>query len=70
MGFPPHVCDRLLNHTGGAISGVAAVYQRNEFLPERKRALEAWADHVTACAQGKPATDKVVALVSGLTTAG
>ena len=51
-GFPPHVADRLLNHVEGAIRGVAAVYQRGEFLPERKAALEAWAGHVLACAGG------------------
>ncbi|WP_203069866.1 tyrosine-type recombinase/integrase [Falsiroseomonas ponticola] len=50
-GFPPHVCDRLLNHISGTISGVAAVYQRNEFLPERKAALEAWGKQVLACAK-------------------
>jgi integrase len=42
LGFAPHVCDRLLNHVTGAIQGVAAVYQRAEFLTERKAALEAW----------------------------
>ncbi|QXM25475.1 hypothetical protein KO353_04405 [Elioraea tepida] len=51
-GFPPHVCDRLLNHVGGTISGVAAVYQRAEFLAERRAALEAWAGHVVACGGG------------------
>ena len=50
-GFPPHVADRLLNHVEGAIRGVAAVYQRGEFLPERKAALEAWAEHVLASAR-------------------
>ena len=51
MGFPPHVCDRLLNHMTGAISGVAAVCQRAEFLTERRRtALETWAKHVLASA--------------------
>ena len=49
-GFPPHVADRLLNQVEGAIRGVAAIYQRGEFLPERKAALEAWAGHVLACA--------------------
>lgn len=52
-GFPPHVCDRLLNHIAGTISGVAAVYQRAEFLPERKAALDAWAAHVVRCAERK-----------------
>jgi integrase len=62
MGFPPHVCDRLLNHITGAIQGVAAVYQRAEFLNERKAALEAWAVHVTAAAKGKPEASNVVTL--------
>ena len=43
LGFAPHVCDRLLNHVTGSIQGVAAVYQRAEFLTERRAALEAWA---------------------------
>ena len=42
MGFAPHVADRILNHVSGTIHGVAAVYQRAEFLAERKAALEAW----------------------------
>ena len=44
--FPPHVADRLLNHVGGTISGVAALYQRGEFQTERRRALDAWGAHV------------------------
>ena len=46
-GVAPHVADRLLNHVQGTISGVAAVYQRQEFLAERKAALEAWAEFVS-----------------------
>jgi integrase len=61
-GFPPHVCDKLLNHVGGTISGVAAVYQRAEFLPERARALDAWAAAVIAAAEGKAEEVNVVAL--------
>jgi integrase len=49
-GFAPHVADRLLNHSTGTISGVAAVYQRNDFMPERRKALEAWGEHVCAAA--------------------
>jgi integrase len=48
LGTPPHVADKVLNHQSGTISGVAAVYQRHEFLDERKRALEHWASHVSA----------------------
>ena len=62
MGFAPHVCDRLLNHVGGAIKGVAAVYQRAEFLAERRAALDAWAAHVVRAAEGTTDAGNVIAL--------
>ena len=46
LGVAPHVADKILNHQSGTISGVAAVYQRHEFLRERKDALERWGTHV------------------------
>lgn len=50
LGTPPHVADRLLNHVEATgIQGVAAVYQRHDFLAERQAASEAWAAHVLAC---------------------
>ena len=63
-GFPPHVADKLLNHVQGAISGVAAIYQRGEFIEERKRALDAWAAHVIASISDPTQVDagRVVAL--------
>jgi len=45
-GVAPHVADKILNHQSGTISGVAAVYQRHEFMKERKEALERWGKHV------------------------
>jgi integrase len=46
LGVPPHVADKVLNHQSGTISGVAAVYQRHEFLAEREDALERWGAHI------------------------
>lgn len=46
LGIPPHVADKILNHSSGSISGVAAVYQRHEFLKERASALDEWAAHL------------------------
>jgi integrase len=46
LGIAPHVADKILNHQSGTISGVAAVYQRHEFLAERQEALEQWGAHV------------------------
>jgi integrase len=48
LGVAPHVADKILNHQAGTISGVAAVYQRHEFLAERREALERWGAHVAA----------------------
>ena len=41
LGIAPHVADRVLNHQAGTIRGVAAVYNRFEYLAERKAAMEA-----------------------------
>jgi len=46
LGVPPHIADKILNHQSGTISGVAAVYQRHDFLTERKEALDRWGIHV------------------------
>jgi integrase len=47
LGIAPHVADKILNHQNGTISGVAAVYQRHDFLAERREALETWGAHVS-----------------------
>jgi len=52
LGIAPHIADKVLNHQSGAISGVAAVYQRHDFLAERKSALEAWGNHVQGLIDG------------------
>jgi integrase len=60
IGVPPHVVDRILNHSSGTIRGVAAVYNRFEYRDERRSALAAWAFYVTGLIA--PAPDNVVAL--------
>jgi integrase len=47
LGVAPHVADKILNHQTGTISGVAAVYQRHEFVAERRAALDLWGAHVS-----------------------
>jgi integrase len=46
LGIPPHIVDRVLNHTSGATGGLVGVYQRYEYLDERKQALNAWGECV------------------------
>ena len=46
LGVRFEVTEAVLNHTAGASrSGVAAVYQRHGWGPEKRAALDAWADH-------------------------
>jgi integrase len=46
LGVAPHIADKILNHQSSTISGVAAVYQRHEFMVERKEALDRWGAHL------------------------
>ena len=42
LGRPPHVVEKLLNHTSRTISGVAAVYNRHAYMDEMRAAIGAW----------------------------
>lgn len=53
MGFNPLVADKLLAHQPSTLHGAGRVYQRHDFLPERKAALDAWAAHVLRSAGAK-----------------
>jgi integrase len=46
LGVLPHVIECVLNHLSGFRGGVAAIYNRNRYLPEMREALERWANHV------------------------
>jgi len=48
LGVLPHLIECILNHLSGFRSGVAAIYNRNRYLPEMREALVKWADHVDA----------------------
>ncbi len=42
IGMPRFVVSAVLNHTS-EMGGITKIYDRNEYLPEKRRALEAWA---------------------------
>lgn len=44
LGILPHVADRILNHVAKKKGGVMAVYNRAEYLNERKEAILIWED--------------------------
>ncbi|WP_370276610.1 tyrosine-type recombinase/integrase [Roseovarius indicus] len=47
IGTPIHVTEKILNHASGAISGVAAVYNRHSYQEEMRNALQAYEEHLS-----------------------
>jgi len=46
LNVAPHVIEAVLNHRTGTIKGIARVYNRNTYEPEKRVALEAWARYI------------------------
>tara|TARA_R110002124_G_scaffold102957_1_gene251390 strand:+ start:1327 stop:2538 length:1212 start_codon:yes stop_codon:yes gene_type:complete len=42
LGIPIAVTEAVLNHVSGSMSGIASVYQRHDYLNEKREALEVW----------------------------
>ena len=64
IGIQPHIIEAVLNHVSGHKAGVAGVYNRATYLPEKTAALARWAEHLEAVVKGEPA--KVVPLRAGM----
>lgn len=64
LGFPRFTVSKVLNHTSdtGNAAAVTAVYDRNEYLPEKRRALDAWAARLLEIVDGYSIPDNVVML--------
>jgi integrase len=57
LRIAPHVIDRILAHKEGTIRGVARIYNRFEYLEERRDALEAWGRYVEHLIAPAPASN-------------
>jgi integrase len=69
LDVAPHVVEKILNHSSGTISGVAAVYNRYGYDREKRQALEAWAKRLEAIVSGE-CTANVVPIAEGLPSQG
>jgi integrase len=65
LGIAPHVIEACLNHVSGARAGVAGVYNRAAYGPEKEAALNRWAAHLEGLVNNKSA--KVVDIAKGRT---
>ena len=62
LGVRLEVTEAVLNHISGSRAGIAGVYQRHDWAAEKRAALDAWAAHVLAAAEGWSPTGNVVTL--------
>lgn len=46
LGVQPHIIEAVLNHVSGHKSGVAGIYNRSTYAPEKRAALDLWASHL------------------------
>ena len=53
LGVPLPVTEEILGHVSGTRSGVVGIYQKYNYEPEKRSALEAWGAHVTALVEGR-----------------
>jgi integrase len=52
LGVQPHIIEAILNHASGHKAGVAGIYNRSTYEPEKRQALDLLADHVLAIVVG------------------
>ncbi len=60
LGFAPHVIERVLNHVSGAQGGLVGIYQRHEYVAERKKAVDAWANHLSGIVSTRKVSSNVI----------
>jgi integrase len=50
----PHVVEAVLNHRSGSKAGVAGTYNLEDYLPEKRQALDIWVAHIEGLLAKKP----------------
>lgn len=60
LGVPVEVTEAVLNHISGTRAGIAGVYNRYRYDPEKRKALDTWAAHLQNLVEGREPTTNVV----------
>jgi integrase len=53
LQIQPHLIEAVLNHVSGFRAGVAGIYSRATYDPEKRIALDRWADQLLAWVEGR-----------------
>jgi len=51
LGTPPHIGERLINHVNGVASDVEQIYDLHTYMPEMRKAIDAYESHLAALIQ-------------------
>ncbi|WP_445215737.1 tyrosine-type recombinase/integrase [Bradyrhizobium sp. Pa8] len=57
LGFSIEIAEACVNHSSGAIRGVARVYARHKYLREKTQAFAAWGRYVEDLVNNRPASN-------------
>src|SRR5207253_2488034 len=48
LGVPIAVTETMLAHRSGSFAGIVSVYQRHDYLPEMREAVERWEQYLAS----------------------
>ena len=53
LRVPLEVTEAILGHVSGSRAGIVGIYQKDDYAPEKRAALEVWGAHVMALVEGQ-----------------
>ena len=56
IGVQPHIIEAVLNHISGYKGGIAGIYNRAQYGPEKAQALARWDEHVASVVHKRSST--------------
>jgi integrase len=59
LGIDPHVIEAVINHVSGHKGGVAGIYNKATYRPQKAAALQRWADWLEATVEGREPASNV-----------
>jgi integrase len=65
LGVRLEVTEAVLNHKSGSRGGIVGVYQTHDWAAEKRVAMDAWGERLTAIVEGRDAASNVIPFKAG-----
>jgi integrase len=62
LGIDPHVIEAVVNHVSGHKGGIAGVYNKASYRPQKAAALQSWANWLESVVAGREPGSNVIAM--------